>query len=293
MQTSFLVLLSVCATCAALHHQPTAASAFNKRWRVSAAPVAAFSDFQGADSFSSITQQLGEMAQQGMGMAARGAQDLTPIVQSGAEQAAPVIKSSVMGFAEIAGRTAAKVSMGVEASMPVLGQAAEETLPVLGKAAEEASKVLSKAAETGSQALGSQIRSSLTSEQLAQLDEAARRGGQVGEVVSGVAVKTAKTSTELAKVAAPVVQQGIKVGVEKGALSRVSLPEDGHRRRLGSARRDACRATSFFAAVSSSQRRWSVSRAASSVLCKVAFGRLAAGCARWRMWSHPMPATAA
>lgn len=216
MQTSFLVLLSVCATCAALHHQPTAASAFNKRWRVSAAPVAAFSDFQGADSFSSITQQLGEMAQQGMGMAARGAQDLTPIVQSGAEQAAPVIKSSVMGFAEIAGRTAAKVSMGVEASMPVLGQAAEETLPVLGKAAEEASKVLSKAAETGSQALGSQIRSSLTSEQLAQLDEAARRGGQVGEVVSGVAVKTAKTSTELAKVAAPVVQQGIKVGVEKG-----------------------------------------------------------------------------
>ena len=93
-------------------------------------PVAAFSDFQGADSFSSITQQLGEMAQQGMGMAARGARTSRQSY-SLAPAAAPVIKSSVMGFGRSQDAQLPRSRWGSKASMPVLGQAAEETLPVL------------------------------------------------------------------------------------------------------------------------------------------------------------------
>ena len=149
--------------------------------------------------------------------------------------------------------------------------------------------MLSKAAETGSQALGRRSRRSRRSSSPSstrQPDEAGRwasreRGrGEDGE-----------DSDEPAKVAAPVVQQGIKVGVEgvppAGELARKTVTA------VDSGVRDVTPVVDeLFAAVIEPA---TVERVEGGIIgaCKVAFGRLAAGCARWRMWSHPMPATAA
>ena len=202
------VVFSVVALGSLLQHQApflTTSSASGRRRLQRSAPLVAAFDWKGADSWAQLGQQAVAAAQQGANAAA-------PIVQSGVEQAAPVVKSGVIGAAELAGRTAAKAAAGIEASLPALTD-------LSGKAAEGATQVLGKAAETSTQLIGNAVdplRASLTPEQLQQLDKGLKVSGEVSQVVSGVAVSTAKTSAELAKAAAPVLQQGLKVGVEKG-----------------------------------------------------------------------------
>ena len=99
---------------------------------------------------------------------------------------------------------------------------------MLGKAVVDGSQLLGKAAEP--------LRASLTPEQQDVIDKGLKVSGEVGQVVGGVAVSTAKTSAELAKAAAPVLQQGLKVGVEKGvplagevALKTITAVDSGVR----------------------------------------------------------------
>ena len=198
-----LVAFVVLQTChAALHNHAMAAAKSRRR---NYPPQA------GLD-LSEIGSDVLRAAEMGANAVSPILQEAVPVVQSGVQQAAPVVAGGVVKAAALAGQAAGRAAVGIDAALPVIGKAAESTLPVIGKAAETTLPVLGQAAESTNQLL----RSSLTPEQQQQLETATRVAGQAGNVVGGVAVSTSKATLEAVKFVAPVLQQGLKVGVEQG-----------------------------------------------------------------------------